>query len=250
MRQLIVCCLLMVAVAATAQDPASLLEEGRKLELKLKDEEAYAKYREVVKIQPGNQKALLKSAELSCTLGARKEKPEEKNGYYQVAKKYTETALAIDTSSAEAYTVMALVNSKIAEIEKSNDELVKAVKAAKQYADKAVAVNPQYGKGWYMLGKWHLDALLINALKKAAYKVIYGGVGEASIDKAIEYMEKCKTLEPYYCSNFYDLARAYEYSHQYEKSIAILQQLAKLPTKRQEDVNTKALGAALLQKLQ
>lgn len=232
------------------QDPASLMEEGRKLEQKLKDEDAFKKYKEAIFIQPSNQKAIIKCAELSCAIGGRTSTPEEKTLYYQQAKKFADAALKLDSNNAEANYMMAIVYGKLTEVEKKNEEVIKQVKAIKQYIDKSLALNPQYGKAWHVLGKWHLEVISLNAIKRAALKVIYGGVGEASIEKAIDYMEKCKTIEPYYCLNFYDLARAYEYNKQYEKSISILQQLSKLPTRRQEDVNTKTQGAMLLQKLQ
>jgi len=233
-----------------AQDPASLMEEGRKLEQKLKDEEALKKYKEAIFIQPSNQRAIVKCAELSCAIGGRATSPEEKVVFYQQAKKFADAALKLDSNNAEANYMMAIVFGKLTEVEKKNEEIVKQVKFIKQFIDKSIALNPQYGKAWHVLGKWHLEVVSLNVIKKAAVKMIYGGVGEATIEKAIEYMEKCKTMEPYYCLNFYDLARAYEYNKQYEKSISILQQLAKLPTRRQDDVNTKAQGAVLLQKLQ
>jgi DNA-binding SARP family transcriptional activator len=91
----------------------------------------------------------------------------------------------------------------------------------------------------------------LSGIKKAALKVIYNGTGaEATINEAIAHMEKCKTLEPYYCLNFYDLARAYQFNKQYEKAIQLLEQLKKLPTRKQEDAEVKALGATLLQQLQ
>lgn len=233
-----------------AQDPASLMEEGRRLEQKLKDEEAFKKYKEAVFIQPSNQRAIIKCAELSCAIGGRSATPEEKVSYYQQAKRFADAAIKLDSNNAEANYIMAVVYGKFTEVEKKNEEVVKQVKYIKQFIDKSIALNPQNGKAWHVLGKWHLEVISLNIIKKAALKVIFGGVGEASIDKAIGYMEKCKTLEPYYCLNFYDLARAYEYNKQYEKSISILQQLAKLPTRRQEDVITKTQGASLLQKLQ
>lgn len=237
-------------IGLVAQDPASLMEEARKLELKLKDEEAFKKYKDVVLIQPTHQRALIKCAELSCAIGGRTETPEEKTAYFLQAKKYADAAMKIDSNNAEANYIMSIVFGKLTEVEKKNDEIVKMVKYIKQYIDKSISLNPAYGKAWHVLGKWNLEVESLNMIKKAAVKLIYGGVGDASIQNAIAYMEKCKTMEPYYCLNFLDLARAYQYNEQYEKSIGILQQLAKLPTRRQEDIATKAQGAALLQKLQ
>lgn len=242
--------MLIYAGSTVAQDPASLMEEGRKLELKLKDEEAIEKYKKAIFIQPSNIKGIVKCAELSAAIGSRQENSEKKTELYQQAKRFADAAMKLDSNNAEANYIMAVVLGKLTEVEKKNDVVVSYVKAIRFFAEKAVKLNPEMGKAWHVLGRWHLEVLRLNAVKKAALKLIYGGVGDADIQLAIQYMEKCKTLEPYYCLNFFDLARAYEYDRKYEKSISLLEQLAKLPTRRQEDVIVKAQGAALLQKLQ
>lgn len=241
---------LLLVAGGQAQDPASLLEEGRKLELKLKDEDALEKYRQVLVIQPSNLKAVLRSAEVSCAVASRKTSTEEKAAGYLQAKRFADAALRLDSNSAEANYTMAVVLGKLTEVEKRNDEVVQYVKQVKSYIDKSLKLDPGFGKAWHVLGKWHLEVVMLNGIKKAALKIIYGGVGEATLAKAIECMEKCKTMEPYYTRNFFDLARAYEFGKQYEKSIKLLEQLAKLPTKRQDDVVVKAEGAVMLQKLQ
>jgi tetratricopeptide (TPR) repeat protein len=241
---------LLLVAGGQAQDPASLLEEGRRLELKLKDEDALEKYRQVLVIQPSNLTAVLRSAEVTCAVASRKTSVDEKAAGYEQARRFAEAALRLDSNSAEANYMMAVVLAKLTEVEKRNDEVVKYVKQVKSYIDKALKLDPGFGKAWHVLGKWHLEVVTLSGIKKAALKVIYGGVGEASLATAIECMEKCKTLEPYYTRNFLDLARAYEFGKQYEKSIKLLEQLAKLPTKRQDDVVAKAEGAVMLQKLQ
>ncbi|MCU0335097.1 MAG: hypothetical protein MUF62_08605 [Chitinophagaceae bacterium] len=252
MKQSVVACLacLLWAAGTAAQDPASLLEEGRRLELKLKDEDALEKYRQVLAIQPSNLKAVMRSAEVTCALASRKSSQEEKLVGYLQAKRFADAALRLDSNSAEANYTMAVVLGKLTEVEKRNDEVVQYVKQVKSYIDKSIKLDPGFGKAWHVLGKWHLEVVMLNGIKKAALKIIYGGVGEASLTTAIECMEKCKTMEPYYARNFFDLARAYEFGKQYEKSIRLLEQLAKLPTKRQDDVVVKAEGAVMLQKLQ
>ena len=144
----------------------------------------------------------------------------------------------------------ALVYSKLTEVEEKKDIMVNNIKLTKLYAGKAIAADPSMGKAYNELGRWHYEMLNLNPIKKTAVKLFYGGLPPASIDSAITYLEKCKTLEPYYCLNFYDLGKAYNFKRQYEKAIAILQQLGKLPTRRQDDPAIKAQGAALLQQLQ
>jgi tetratricopeptide (TPR) repeat protein len=240
----------LLSAVAHSQDPASLMSEGRKLEQKLKDEDAIEKYKQAAFIQPSNQPAILKCAELSCVIGARQQEPDKKIQYYKEAYRFAETAFKLDSNKAQAHYMMAVVYGKLTEVEKKNEALVNYTKQIKHHADKAVQLDPAFARAYHVLGKWHLEMVSLSGVKKAALKMVYGGVGEATIDKAISNMEQCRTMEPYYCPNFYDLARAYQFNKQYEKAIQVLEQLKKLPTRRQEDAEVKEKGAVLLLQLQ
>jgi hypothetical protein len=242
--------LLLVIGVGYAQDVATLLEEAKRLEQKFKDDEALTKYKQAALIEPQNLKVQAKLAEANCSLGSRQTDPSAKAGYFAQAKLNAEAAIRIGPDDAEANCTMATVLGKLTEVETNRETLVKYVKEIKEYADKALAAKPDMGRAWHVLGKWHLEVLSLNAVKKAAIKVLYGGLPPANVDAAIVSLEKAKALEPYYCLAHLDLAKAYEMKRLYEKAIANLELLAKLPTRRQDDVVVKAEGAALLQKLQ
>lgn len=233
-----------------AQDAPSLMEEGKKLEQKLKEAEAFDKYKQALQTGPPSIAGYVKLAELSMSIGGRQTDPLAKGKFYLDAKSYADAARQLDSTSADGFYILSAVYAKLAEMEEKREAFVEDVRLAKLNVGKALAANPNLGKAFNVLGKWHYDVLTLNPVKKAALKVLYGGFAPASIDSAIDYLEKCKTLEPYYCLNFYDLGKAYNYNRQYEKAIAVLQQLAKLPTRRQDDPAIKADGAVLLQKLQ
>ena len=233
-----------------AQDVASLVDEGKKLEQKYKEEDAVVKYKQAAQIEPNNIKVLVKLAELHCSIGARQSSLDAKTYNYHEAKKYADAALRSNPADADANYIMAVVFGKLTEVETKKETVVSYVKQTKDYADKALAANPNMGKAWHVLGRWHLEVLTLNPVKKAAVNVLYGGLPAASIDEAITNLEKAKALEPYYCLGYLDLAKAYNFNRQYEKAIATLEQLAKLPSRRQDDLAIKNEGAALLQKLQ
>ena len=236
--------------SALAQDPASLIAEGQQLERKYKEDEAIAKFKQVLIIQPTNIQALLKCAELSCSIGGRKAEPAEKMALFEEAGKYAAEALKLDDKNAAANYTMSVVYGKMLEVEEKREKLVDAIKNVQLYAKRAVEADPAFGKAWHVLGRWQFEVLNMSGIKKAAIKVVFGALEKSDLDSAITYMERCRTLEPYYCLNFLDLGRAYQTNKQYEKAIAVLQQLSKLPAKKQDDVAIKAEGALLLQKLQ
>lgn len=235
---------------AWAQDGASLMEEGKKLEQQQKEQEAFDKYKQAVQAGPASVAGYVKLSELCISMGGRQTDPVAKEKYYQNAKTYADAAKLFDSTSADVFYIQSAVYTAFASIEDKRDPFVEDIKLIYSNAGMAIALNPNLGKAYHILGKLHYDLLTLPAVKKTMVKVLNRGVATASIDSSIAYFEKCKTLEPYYCLNFYDLGKAYDYNKKYEKAIAVLEQLAKLPTRRQDDPKIKADGAVLLQKLQ
>ena len=129
-------------------------------------------------------------------------------------------------------------------------KIVTYVKDVKIYADKAVVINPNHAKANYTLGKWHYEMVTLSGIKKVAVKLFYGGLPDGDLEKAIFYMEKCKTIEPYFAPNYLDLAKAYKEFRRPANAIEVLNKLVKLPIRNSEDILIKAEGAKMLASLQ
>jgi len=213
-----------------AQDAATLMAEGVRYEQQLKDTQAVAKYALAFQMQPSNAKAALKAAEMNISIGSRQTNDVEKKKYYSEAKNFTDAALKLDSNNADANYMTAVVFGKMTEVETSNDKTIEQVRNIKEYADRALAINPNHGKAWFIEGKWHYEMLNLSTFKKVAIKVMYKGMPKSNIDSAISDFEKCKTLEPYFAMNHLALGKAYYYNKQYEKALASLQQCVKCPT--------------------
>lgn len=250
MKRLILAIALLWSLQLYSQESAALMEEGKKLEQVQKEAEAFEKYKEAAHTDRKNIAAFVKLADLSTTIGARQTNPEEKARHFIEAKAYADAARLLDSTNAEALAVTAEVYDKMAEMEEKRDAYAEDIKLMKIYAEKALAANPNLGKAYNILGRWHYEMLTLTPVRKTALKVLGGGLPAASIDSAIAYFEKCKSLERYYCRNFLDLGKAYNHKQQYEKAIDTLKLLARLPTRREDDPAIKAEGAALLQQLQ
>lgn len=235
---------------AFSQDLAILLKEADNLEKQLKETDALAKYKQILLQDPVNVKALVKSAEMNASLGNRQTDKNAKRLYYESALSFANRAFQADSSQADAAYVMSMASGKMTDVETENRKIVAYVKDIKRYADKAVSLNPNHSRGNYTLGKWHYEMATLSGIKKAAVKLFYGGLPEGDLDKAIEYMEKCKALEPYFVPDYLDLAKAYKEARKPAQAIEILNKLVKLPTRSTDDVALKAEGARLLEAMQ
>jgi tetratricopeptide (TPR) repeat protein len=241
---------LLAGFFVSAQDPASLLDEGKALERKYKDEEAFDKYKQAFTIQPSNIQAAMKCAEMSCVMSRSTESSIRKLAFINQGLAFAEAAYKVDTGNANTRYTVGLMYKYLAENEEKKDKATEYLKLWRTWAEKALAVDSLHPKASYLLGSWHLEVLTLGEVRKTTVKLLYGGVKEPSLQDAVRLMEWCKEKEPYFCPNFLDLAKLYNFNHNYEKAIQTLERLAKLPTRRSDDIAIKEEGKLLLQKLQ
>ncbi len=249
--QLIGFCMLMIqSFSVQSQDINILLKEASNFERVQKENEALEKYKLVLTQDPVNLKALVKATELSASIGGRQPDKNNKRLFYETALSYAKRAWQSDSNHADAAYAMAMIAGRMTDIETENKQIVAFVKDIKLYADKALSINPDHAKANYTLGKWHYEMVTLSGLKKAAVKLLYGGLPSGDLEKAISYMEKCKTLEPYFALNYLDLAKAYKEARQPAKAIEVLNKLVKLPVRTGDDPAIKAEGAKMLEAIQ
>jgi len=234
-------------IGAKAQDIPTLLKEGLQLERQQKEIEALEKYKLALSQEPTNITALVRAAELSTMLAGFNEKdPKSKQLFLSSAGAYAVRAYASYPKNAEAAYVMALTQAKLSDIQPDNKKLIECVRNSKIYADEALAINPGHAKANFTVGKWHMEMANLNLVKKAAVKLIYGGLPEGSMDSAVVYLEKARTLDPYFVNTYLELAKIYNQLHQPTKVIEVLTKMIKLPTRKTEDISLKAAGTQML----
>ncbi len=235
---------------AVAQDVNVMLKEAENLEYKLKEVEALDKYKQVLVEDGKNLKALVKSAELTAAIGARLPAKKDKQLYYQSALAFAQRAINVDATSADANYVVAVASGKLTDVETENKKIVAYVKDVKVYVDKALSINPNHAKANYTLGKWHLEMVNLAGYKKVAVKLLYGGLPNGTLESAILYMEKCRSIDQYFMLNCLDLAKAYVQNSKPPKAIEVLQKLVKLPLRTADDAAIKEEGKKMLTDLQ
>ena len=232
---------------AKAQDIPTLLKEGLQLERSQKEVEALEKYKLILSQDPTNVTALVRAAELSTMLAGFNEKDtKSKQLFLSSAGAFAVRAYAANPKNAEAAYVMALTQAKLSDIQPDNKKLIECVRNSKIYADEALAINPGHAKANFTLGKWHMEMANLNLVKKAAVKLMYGGLPEGSMDSAVVYLEKARTQDPYFVNTYLELAKIYNQLHQPTKVIEVLTKMVKLPTRKTEDISLKAAGAQML----
>jgi tetratricopeptide (TPR) repeat protein len=238
--------LLILPFENKAQDITSLLKDAQQLEAAFKEPEALQKYLEVVRYQPANLTALIKVSELYSILGKHQGTKDKQKEYYSNARVYAQKALQVNANSSDANVVMALAMGRMALIS-SGDDKIKAIKDVKTYSEKGVQLDPNNYKAYHVLAKWHYEVSDLNSVEKWLVKVAYEALPKASLDDAIKYFEKSRTLNPSFLLNYFELAKSYHRKDNDKKAVELLETMLKMPNKMSEDANIKAKGKKLLE---
>lgn len=231
-----------------AQTEQSLVNEANKLEESLDESGALEKLTQVLKINPHNHFALWKSSELCSRIGNKQSSKNDKVAYFTIGKKYAESAIKVCPKCADGYYALSIAMGKLA-LTVPNKDKIGAVKAIKFNVEKALSIDPQHGRAWHVLGKWHYEVYSLNMLERAAIKVMYGGLPAATIEQSITAYEKAKQLEPLFVLNYLELAKAYKKSGKKANAIDLLQKLPSIPNQTSDDPRIKAEGKLLLKEL-
>jgi hypothetical protein len=250
MKTLLLAIALFISQISFSQELEVLLKQASNYDREIKEQEAIDKYKEVLAVDPVNFKALFRLTELNAAIGSRQVKDKDKLPFFQTATEYAEKAFSsTDTANADAYYLISLVSWKMSLVEEKNKEQVEYLRKWKEYADKAIGMNPQHAKATFLLGKWNFDMSKASFLKKASTKTIYGGMAKWDIETATKLFEKAKTLDIYFVQNYYELAKAYEYNNQPTQQIEILNKLVKLPLRTADDASWKAEAKKMLEQM-
>jgi tetratricopeptide (TPR) repeat protein len=232
-----------------AQDISTILKKAEQFEASMNDERAVAAYQEALSFQPSNIYAICKCSELSTRIAGRlKENKVKQDDYYNEARTYAESALRVNPLYSDANFVMALAMGREA-MRKGGKEKIEAVKAVKKYADLALKYDRQNYKAWFVLGKWYYEINGLNYFERTAVKVFFGSLPSASIDDAINCLEKVKSINPSFILNYLSLAKAYKRKDEENVAKENLIVMLNLPNKTEDDERIKSEGRELLKKL-
>ncbi|MCW3093708.1 MAG: hypothetical protein JWP81_4777 [Ferruginibacter sp.] len=237
----------LVLLNLPAQDIASITREAVHLEQVPNEKAAFAKYKEVLKIQPVNQNALNKCSELCSRIGKRQADPKVMEDYYAAAKTYAGIALRINPNNSESNCVMAIALGR-SSMNRSGKEKINTAKEIKRYIDVAIKNDPSNFKAWHVLGRWHYEISNLNSFERTAVKIFYGGVPAATLNESIAAFEKSQSITDGFILNYFEMAKAYKMNNQSAKAVAILTKMLSVPNQTEDDPGIKEDGRKLINK--
>ena len=228
-----------------SQDVSQLLKEAQRQESLLRENEAFLKYAEVLKFDPGNIVALWKCSELCSRIGARQADKDKMQPYFSAARNYASAALRVNQNSSEANCAMAFALGRISRISTTKERVILA-KDVKYYAENAIRLDPSNFRAYHILGRWNYDVSDLSMAERSFARMFYGKIPDASLEDAITDFEKSRALYPGFILNYYELARSYHRMGQDKKAIAFLKILLTMPDLIYDDIRIKVIARQLL----
>ena len=236
---------LLSLIQLSAQDIAGMIKEAERLESLPNEKVAFAKFKEVLKLQPVNVYVLNKCSELCSRIGKRQTSPKLIEDYYSAARTYAGIALRVNPNNSESNCVMAIALGR-SSLNKTGKEKIATAKEIKKYIDVSIKNDPKNFKAWHVLGRWHYEICTLNGLERTAVKIFYGALPPATLRESILAFEKAQAITDGFILNYFELAKAYKMNNQDAKAIAILTKMLTVPNQTEDDPIIKDQGRKLL----
>ena len=241
--------LLFSAETAFAQDFNTLIQEAEKLEKEQKELQALKKYTEAQKLKPTDLHVLYKCSELYSRIGVRETNTVSRDQYYKSSLAFAQMAYKYHPQSDDANVAMSMALGRMA-LTRSGKEKVSTVKEIKTYADNAIRINTKNFKAWHIIGKWNYEVSNLGFLERAAIKLLYGGLPNSSFSESVKAYEKVKELNPYFGSNYLELAKAYHKLNDNTNAEKNLKYVLAMPNYTEEDPIVKTKATQLLSSIE
>ena len=222
-----------------SQDVNALVKEADRLEDIPNEVAALDKFKEVLKINPAQVHALAKCSELCSRIGTREALPKNRDAWFDAAIAFAAKALRAAPLNDEANVSMAMVLGK-SSLTKGGKEKLKNARLIKQHLETALKTNPNNYLAWHILGRWNYEISNVSAMERAGARLFFGGVPQGSVKNAIMYLEKARSLSPYFILNYLSLANAYHKDGQTSKAITLLRAIQPYPINTEDDLANKA----------
>jgi tetratricopeptide (TPR) repeat protein len=231
--------LLLAPAALPAQTAAALIRQGDALEARLQTQEALDAFLQAEQLVSPPPDLLVRiSKQYSGLMEDAPNRPAKKAlGEKSLA--YAQKALALDPNHADANLSLAVCYGKLTPF-MGNKEKVAASKLIKQYADRAITLDPKSDYAHHLLGRWNQELASMGGLQKSLAKLIYGGLPDASFDKALKEFDQARKLRPDRLIHQVEYARTLALLGRKEEAKRALEKALALPNKEKDDPEAKA----------
>lgn len=127
-----------------------------------------------------------------------------------------------------------------------NRTRVEASRLVKDYAEQALALDPNSAWAHHVLGFWHEEVAKVGGPTRAMARIFYGGLPEGSMEEAIAHLRKAVELQPTQAAHHVALGLAYWNSGDKIAGRAELEKGLSLAPQEKHDITLQRQARAIL----
>jgi len=198
----------LLALLARADTPDALIKQGDAFDAKFDNQKALDTYLAAQKLGPPNAEILRRIAQEYGELMADTNSDAQKRALGEKALDYAKQSVAADPKDAMAQLALAVCYGRIAPL-LDNKTKIAYSRLVKEYADKALALDPNNDLTYNVLGSWNYELAGLNPFLRTLAGLIYGQLPDASYEEAVKDFQKALQLNPNRLANHIGLGRAY-----------------------------------------
>ena len=166
---------------------------------------------------------------------------------YRAAERYARQAIKADPKSTWPYFFLAVALGKTAEFSSVKRQIALAQEIRKA-TDTAIALDPDNGFAYHVLGVWHRRMAEINQTERLLAKLfLLGSVPAGRLDDSVRHLKKALEYNPDVINHHLELARTYQALDKPELARRHLDRVTELPIRFSDDAIHKRKALELLQ---
>jgi tetratricopeptide (TPR) repeat protein len=206
-RSLLFFAALLSCVYAQADTRGDLVKKGDAFEASLDNQKALDAYLAAEKIAPPDAELLRRIAQEYAELMTDTNSDDEKRDLGAKAIDYAKRAAAAGPNDAMAQLAVAVCYGRVAPLMDNRTKIAYS-RLVKEYADKALALDPNNDLTYNVLGSWNYELASLNPILRSIAGWIYGTLPDASYEEAAKDFQKALRLNPNRLANHIGLGRA------------------------------------------
>ena len=170
---------------------------------------------------------------------------EEQRRLGERALEYSKRAVAANPTHARSVLSVAICYGRLIRFQDTRTK-VEYSRFVKEYADRALKLDPTDSYAWHVLGAWNYELAQMGPLSRAFVKVVYGGMPPASNEEAERLFRKAVELAPERVSHHAELGRTLAALGKKNEARLELNKALSLPSREKDDPELKKRATAVL----
>lgn len=236
---------LLFASAAAYADVAELLQQGDAFDAKLDNAHALESYLQAEKLGATDPDTLTHIARQYALLMNDATSDDRQRRLGEKALEYSKRAVAENPTHAKSVLSVAICYGRLIRFQDTRTK-VEYSRFVKDYADRALKLDPTDSYAWHVLGAWNYELAQMGAFSRAFVKVVYGGMPAASNEEAEALFRKAVELAPDRVSHHAELGRTLVALGKKNEARLELNKALSLPSREKDDPESKKRASEAL----